>query len=77
MPSSGPSSPAARAAAAPSGILWGNGGLLAGHLKPDRKNAYGPARPAVAAIKEKGVLSSKRIERAEVGGPGEFETMNR
>jgi hypothetical protein len=28
---------------------------------------------AVAAIKEKGVLSGKRIERAERGGPGEFE----
>lgn len=31
---------------------------------------------AVAAIKEKGVLSGKRIERAEVGGPGDFERMS-
>jgi hypothetical protein len=30
----------------------------------------------VSAIKEKGILSGKRIERAEVGAPGEFETMN-
>jgi hypothetical protein len=30
---------------------------------------------AVAAIKEKGVLSGQRIERTEVGAPGEFETM--
>jgi hypothetical protein len=30
---------------------------------------------AVSAIKEKGVLTGKRIERQEVGRPGEFETM--
>jgi hypothetical protein len=28
---------------------------------------------AVAAIKEKGVLSGKRVERTERGAPGEFE----
>lgn len=31
------------------------------------------AAAAVAAIREKGVLSGKRIERAERGGPGEFD----
>jgi phage terminase small subunit len=35
----------------------------------------GQISAAVAAIKEKGVLSGKRIERAEIGAPGEFETM--
>ena len=30
----------------------------------------------LAAIKEKGVLSGKRIERSETGEPGEFEGMN-
>jgi hypothetical protein len=29
----------------------------------------------VAAIKEKGVLSGKRIERTEAGAPGAFEAM--
>jgi hypothetical protein len=33
----------------------------------------GQLSAAVAAIKEKGVLSGKRIERAEVGAPGEFD----
>ena len=28
---------------------------------------------AVSALREKGVLSGKRIERAEIGGPGEFD----
>jgi hypothetical protein len=32
---------------------------------------------AVAAIKEKGVLSGKRIERSERGEPGEFDWMER
>jgi phage terminase small subunit len=31
---------------------------------------------AVAAIKEVGVLSGVRVERKEVGAPGEFETMS-
>jgi hypothetical protein len=37
----------------------------------------GPAQfgAAVTAIKEKAILSGKRIERREVGAPGEFETM--
>jgi hypothetical protein len=30
---------------------------------------------AVAAIKEKGVLSGQRIERREIGAPGEFEAL--
>jgi hypothetical protein len=30
---------------------------------------------AVAAIKEKGVHSGKRVERSEVGAPGEFEAL--
>ena len=30
----------------------------------------------IAAIKEKGVLSGKRIERSEQGEPGEFEGLN-
>jgi hypothetical protein len=37
--------------------------------------ASGQISAAVSAIKEKGVLSGKRIERSEVGAPGEFETM--
>jgi phage terminase small subunit len=35
----------------------------------------GQLSAAVSAIKEKGVLSGKRIERSEVGAAGEFETM--
>ena len=31
---------------------------------------------AIAAIKEKGVLSGKRIERSETGEPGEFDGLN-
>ncbi len=30
----------------------------------------------LAAIKEKGVLSGKRVERSETGEPGEFDGMN-
>jgi hypothetical protein len=33
----------------------------------------GQLNAAVAAIKEKGVLSGKRGERSEVGGPGQFD----
>jgi hypothetical protein len=33
-------------------------------------------KSVLAAIKEKGVLSGKRIERSETGEPGEFEGMN-
>jgi hypothetical protein len=35
----------------------------------------GQLSAAVTAIKEKGILSGKRIERREIGAPGEFETM--
>jgi hypothetical protein len=35
----------------------------------------GQLSAAVAAIKEKGVLTGKRIERSEVGGPGEFDAL--
>jgi hypothetical protein len=35
----------------------------------------GQLSAAVAAIKEKGVLTGKRIERTEVGAPGEFEAL--
>ena len=35
----------------------------------------GQLSAAVAAIKEKGVLSGKRIERAEVGTAGEFDAL--
>ena len=31
---------------------------------------------AISAIREKGVLSGKRVERAEMGGPGDFARMN-
>jgi hypothetical protein len=31
---------------------------------------------AVTAIKEKGVLSGKRVECREVGAPGEFEALS-
>jgi hypothetical protein len=37
--------------------------------------ASGQNSAAVAAIKEKGILSGKRIERAEIGTPNEFENM--
>jgi hypothetical protein len=30
----------------------------------------------ITAIKEKGVLSGKRIERSEIGGPGEFDSLS-
>jgi len=42
-----------------------------------RAAAYksGQYSPAVAALREKAVLSGHRIERSEVGGPGEFEAM--
>lgn len=36
----------------------------------------GQTSAAVAAIKEKGVLSGKRIERKEMGNPGDFERMS-
>jgi len=36
----------------------------------------GQLNAAVAAIKEKGVLSGKRVERREVGGPGEFDHLS-
>jgi phage terminase small subunit len=38
--------------------------------------ASGQFGAAVTAIKEKGVLSGKRVERSEVGGPGEYEALN-
>lgn len=31
---------------------------------------------AIAAIREKGILSGRRVERSERGQPGEFESMN-
>jgi phage terminase small subunit len=36
----------------------------------------GQLSAAVAAIKEKGVLTGKRIERSELGAPGEFEALS-
>jgi hypothetical protein len=36
----------------------------------------GQLNAAVAAIKEKGVLSGKRVERGEVGGPGAFDHLS-
>lgn len=36
----------------------------------------GQVSAAVAAIKEIGVLSGKRIERAETGNPGDFDRMS-
>jgi hypothetical protein len=35
----------------------------------------GQLSAAVAAIKEKGVLSGQRLERREIGAPGEFEAL--
>jgi hypothetical protein len=32
-----------------------------------------PDQPAVSALKEKGILSGRRIERTEIGGPGDFD----
>jgi len=42
-----------------------------------RAAAYksGQYSPAVAALREKAVLSGHRIEKSEVGVPGEFESM--
>lgn len=36
----------------------------------------GQAAAAVAATREKGVLSGRRVERSEVGKPGDFEAMD-
>ena len=36
----------------------------------------GQLSTAVAAIKEKGVLTGRRIERAEIGEPGEFDALD-
>jgi hypothetical protein len=36
----------------------------------------GQLSAAVSALKEKGVLSGKRVERREVGGPGEFDHLS-
>jgi hypothetical protein len=33
----------------------------------------GQLSAAVSALKEKGVLSGKRVERSEVGSPGQFD----
>src|SRR6516165_3907624 len=41
-----------------------------------RAMGSGQLTAAVAAIKEKGVLSGKRVERSEVGLPGEFDHMS-
>jgi hypothetical protein len=36
----------------------------------------GQCGAANGAIKEKGVLSGVRVERSEIGGPGEFDHMS-
>jgi hypothetical protein len=33
----------------------------------------GQLSAAVSALKEKGILSGKRVERNEIGGPGQFD----
>jgi hypothetical protein len=38
--------------------------------------ANGRESAAVAAIKEKAILSGKRVERSEIGGPGEFDHLS-
>jgi hypothetical protein len=50
---------------------------------PSRKGSGAPSSrhsaqfsAAVAAIREMGVLSGQRIERREVGTPGEFDAFN-
>jgi hypothetical protein len=40
-----------------------------------RAMEIGQLSAANTAIKGKGILSGKWIERAEIGGPGEYETM--
>jgi hypothetical protein len=57
--------------------------VLFGHLKADQAEtilaaAYANKQygAAVTALREKAVLSGHRIERSEIGGPGEFESMN-
>ena len=51
---------------------------LLNEVEEARKGAMhaGQFSAAVAALKEKGILSGKRIERAEVGGPGDFERLS-
>jgi hypothetical protein len=36
----------------------------------------GQLNAAVAAVREKGILSGKRVERSEVGGPGQFDHLS-
>ena len=36
----------------------------------------GQLSAAVSALREKGVLSGKRVERSEIGAPGEFDHLN-
>jgi hypothetical protein len=54
--------------------LLGPGRVVRGEARW-RATASGQIGAAVTAIKEKGILSGKRIERREIGAPGEFETM--
>jgi hypothetical protein len=42
----------------------------------DRAVESGQLSAGVAALKEMGILSGKRIERQEVGGPGEYDALN-
>ena len=48
------------------------------HGRQEKQSAMenGQLSAAVAAIKEKGVLSRKRIERSEIGGRGEFDHLS-
>ena len=50
------------------------GGYLLNETEQARRGAMeaGQYAAAVAAVKEKGVLSGKRVERRESGSPGEF-----
>ena len=52
--------------------------LLIGYCEQARQMAEQLKQPqsVIAAIKEMGVLSGKRIERSEQGEPGEFEGLN-
>jgi hypothetical protein len=53
----------------PSGFLPGGGEAV------EKSKSWNPEThgAAVAAVREKSILSGMRIERSEVGRPGEFE----
>jgi phage terminase small subunit len=66
----GTSAIAARANVTPESLMDQAEKILAGAMNGHQYGA------AVSALKEKGILSGKRIERSEIGGPGEFDHLS-